>query len=194
MRFPITNDGTDWMYAQSPAQNLSVANNQAQFFMKHALSIIRCRVVKGHYVGDGKVTTVGVSSPGLAHSCTMDLLAGSVTDLVGADTEIAAKNVGYLGDEPLVVELWAVPTNIRATLAFRIVSDGDVYLASSSDLTVQAGGVYNYTITVNSQTVEISNVSIEEWNTKPSESLTPDVPQMISRLQGDRLDAYSCRV
>lgn len=172
---PITNDGTDYMYADAPAENLSVSNSRASFRMKHAMTVIRCRIVKGDYPRDGKITTVGVTSDGLATSAKMDLPNATIIEHQGVGTEIQAKNIGNMSSTPLETALWGIATNTTGVLNFRVVADGDVYLASTPELTLQPGVIYTYTITVNALSMTVSKASIEHWDYIPAESLTPDV-------------------
>ena len=47
MKVPITNDGTDWMYSTRPVTDISVASPVAHFEMTHAMTIVRCELVRG---------------------------------------------------------------------------------------------------------------------------------------------------
>ena len=164
LKVPIVNDGTDWMYTTYPATNVSVSNPVAQLQLSHAMAIIRCTLVKGAYTAAGGVTTVAVTSDALATGATMDLAQAKVSDFTGIGAEIAAKKVGNLGSEPLVVDLWAVPTGESAELHFSIVADGDRYLVSAPALTPEGGHVYNYTFTMSTVGMEVSAVRITDWS------------------------------
>ena len=164
LKIPIVNDGTDWMYTEHPATNVSASNPVAQLQLSHAMAIIRCTLVKGDYTAPGSVTTVAVTSDALAIGATMDLVQAKVSDYTGVGSEIAAKKVGTLGDDPLVVDLWAVPTGESAALNFSIVADGNRYLVSAPALTPEGGHVYNYTFTISTVGVEVSAVRITDWS------------------------------
>ena len=164
LKIPIVNDGTDWMYTAHPATNVSASNPVAQVQLSHAMAIIRCTLIKGAYTAAGEVTTVAVTSDALATGATMDLAQAKVSDYTGVGLEIAAKEVGTLGDDPLVVDLWAVPTGESAALNFSIVADGNRYLVSAPALTPEGGHVYNYTFTISTVGVEVSAVRITDWS------------------------------
>ena len=151
LKVPIKNDGTDWMYAL-PVTNLSASNNLAQFEMKHAMSLIRCKVVRGSYTGTGLETTVRIASNTLASKANMDLSLATVTDYEGIGEDIVAYNMGTLGNEPLVAELWAIPTGSSGVVSIWVEVDGNQFISTTPELTPVAGNVYNYTITINEPT------------------------------------------
>lgn len=151
LKVPIKNDGTDWMYAL-PVTNLSASNNLAQLEMKHALALIRCKVVRGSYTGTGLETTVRIASNTLASKANMDLSLASVTDHEGIGEDIVAYNVGTLGNEPLVAELWAIPTGASGVVSIWVEVDGNQFITTTPELIPVAGNVYNYTITINEPT------------------------------------------
>lgn len=163
LKIPITNDGTDWMYSSAPATNLSAGNPIAQFEMVHAMTIIRCKIVRGNYSGAGVVTTVGVESDGLAKGGNIDLSSASVTDHIGAGEAIEVKKPGTVGNDPLVVDLWGVPNGLSSELSFRIVVDKHVYRATAPQMILEAGVVNNFTITLNIQAMSVSTVSVTDW-------------------------------
>ena len=151
LKVPIRNHGTDWMYAL-PVSNLFASNNLAQFEMRHAMSLIRCKVLRGSYTGKGLRTSVCVTSNTLATKAIMDLSLASVTDHEGIGEKIIASNVGTLGEEPLVAELWAIPTGASGILSLWVWVDGKRFVSTTPELTPVAGNVYNYTITINEPT------------------------------------------
>lgn len=165
LKVPITNDGTDWMYGE-PETGLSAENNLARFEMTHAMCIVRCKIVKGDVVGTGHITTVGVTSEGLAQTAAMDLATAKVTDFAGINTEIATYDIGYLSDTPINTDLWCIPTGTAASLNIRVVVDGNVYRAPIPPLTMEGGYVYQYAVTVNSHSLTVSGVSIQPWSSE----------------------------
>ena len=163
LKVPIRNDGTDWMYSRQPATNLSVENPIAQFEMAHAMALIRCRILRGNYGGSCNISTAALSSASLAMEANMDLVAGNVTDFRGTGEEIAFKDVGTLAEDPMVIEFWAIPTTVEDELSFRLVVDGFQYKVSTSTILVEAGAVYNYSITIEEKLLVISSATVEEW-------------------------------
>lgn len=174
LKVPITNDGTDWMFG-SPVANLSTENNVARFEMSHALCIIRVKILKGDFAGAGSISTVGVNGEHLAPQAVMDLEVAQVTDFVDLNSEITAHEVGTLGVDPVVVELWGIPTGAVGTLSFKVVVDGSVYRASINDLGLEGGYVYQYAITVNSEALAVNAVSVQHWDNQPSGNVASGV-------------------
>lgn len=183
LRVPITNDGTDWLYASEPATNLSATNPVAQFEMVHAMSIIRCRIVKGDYIAAGQVTTVGCMGAGLASAGVIDLSLGKLTDFEGDGAEIVQKNLGAIGTEGCLAELWTVPTGVTGTIAFRVVVDGTAYRVVSEELSVSPGMIYNFSMTLSNERLELSSVSYEEWGSSPDLGLDPGLADLWSEAR-----------
>lgn len=169
MLIPITNDETDWMYSKQPVTNLTVAQPVAQFELVHAMSIIRCRFVKGDYYPAGVITTVGCTSNGLAKAGTIHLQSGTVSDYVSKGDEIVKKAVGTVGEDGLTVDLWAVPTGETSMIQFRVIVDGTLYHVTSENLTIEPGMIYNFSMVLNNETLSIANVSYENWSEAPEE-------------------------
>lgn len=126
----ITNDGTDWMYTAIPATNLSNKNNVARFHMFHALSIIRCKVVKGDYDGAGTFQTLSVKGEALASAGVLDLQAGEFTEYKGLNTFISQSVNQTISEVPLEVDTWALSTDEQGTVLFQLVIDGKAFLVN----------------------------------------------------------------
>ena len=60
--------------------------------------------------------------------------------------------MGTLGNEPLVAELWAIPTGASGVVSIWVEVDGNQFISTTPELTPVAGNVYNYTITINEPT------------------------------------------
>ena len=163
LKIPITNDGTDWMYATEAANDLSSTNNVAQFTMAHAMTLIKCKVVKGNYFDNGEISSVSVSGPGLGSNGFMDLSQAKVTDVTDAGAEIVTSVTGQMGSEPFEQTIWAVPSGVFGALKFKVTVDGTPYVASSIECELLSGQVYVYTLTVNSQGLDVSSVSVKDW-------------------------------
>lgn len=144
---PITNDGTDWMYA-TPVSGLSYSQPFARFELQHAMAVVRVKVVKGGYTGAGIETTVRIASGTLATKVNMDIVHGTVTDIEGNGEGIVAYNIGTLSEDPLVAELWGIPTGATYAISIWVVVDGNRFSAVTPELTPVAGTVYSFTITL----------------------------------------------
>lgn len=187
LKIPISNDGTDWMFSTESAFNLSSTNNVAQFTMAHAMTLIRCKVVKGNYVDTGLVTALSVSGSGLGTNGFMDLSQAKVTDITGAGTEIVENVTGQLGPDPFSGLLWAVPTGEIGALSFKVTVDGNPYVASSNACEILSGKIYDYTLTVNSKGLDVSMVSVKNWSDSDqgvSEPLFTDVWEPWRQVDG----------
>ena len=175
LKVPITNDGTDWMYGSAPEANLSAANSQAQFSLNHAMAIIRCRLVKGDYYDPGTITSIGLQSVALATGAIMDLESASLTDFEEVGSLMTVSDVGVLGDTPLSVEWWAVPTETVGSVRFRVEADGNVYTAETSAVELVSGKVYQYVLSVHSNTLEVSTVSVQPWSSFDQGTSSPSI-------------------
>ena len=160
---PITNDGTDWMYTATPATNLSNQSPTAQLNLVHAMTIIRCVVKKGPYNGSGVVQTAGVQGAGLATGASLNLLDSELTALSGVGACIQKEAVGTLGAEPIVVDLWAVPTGVSGPLFFELKVDDRTYRLQTPEVNPAAGSVYTYSLTVEGEELALSAAEVSEW-------------------------------
>ena len=77
---------TDWMWA-APVSKLNNKNSYAKIDLSHALTVIRLNFIKGSYTGIGNVTSVSVSSDGMATSALLNATDGSLSSINGAGTE-----------------------------------------------------------------------------------------------------------
>ena len=160
---PISNDGTDWMYNQTPSTNLSNLNNTAQFTMRHACVIIRCSIHLGTYVGVGLVNSVKVQCDGFATGAVMDLTVPEVKNLTGTGSAIINTINQTMSGTDIVTDFWAIPTGSPATVTFTVDVDGSTYVATKADFTAVAGAVYPFELTMNAVEAEVSLSSIDPW-------------------------------
>lgn len=167
----ITNDGTDWMYSSAPALDISNKNPVARFEMVHAMTIIRCKISRGQYDGTGEVRSVSVIGSTLASGASLNLENPSQSTLSGVNAEIKAMDVGTLQDEPLIVDLWGVPVQTGSELTFSLRIDDLFFQVKTPTVNPAPGTVYNYAITVDARSLQLSSVVISDWMEKAESGL-----------------------
>ena len=167
----ITNDGTDWMYSSAPALDISNKNPVARFEMVHAMTIIRCKINRGQYDGTGDVRSVSVKGSTLASGASLNLEDPSQSTLSGVNAEIKAMDVGTLQDEPIIVDLWGVPAQTGSELTFSLRIDDLFFQVKTPTVNPVPGTVYNYAITVDARSLQISSVVVSDWMEKAEAGL-----------------------
>lgn len=167
----ITNDGTDWMYSSAPALDISNKNPVARFEMVHAMTIVRCKISRGQYDGTGEVRAVSVKGSTLASGATLNLENPSQSMLSGVNVEIKAMDVGTLQDEPLRVDLWCVPAQTGSELTFSLRIDDLFFQVKTPTVNPAPGTVYNYAMTVDAHSLQVSNVTVSDWQEKAEAGL-----------------------
>lgn len=157
------NDGTDWMYTSTPATNLSIKNPVAQLEMVHAMTIIRCHLQKGNYEGSGVVHGVSVAGSGLAHGAQLDLQSGTFPKYFHVGAEIGKELSSSIGSGTVTEDLWAFPLVVECALNFKIHVDERTLVAQSEPMTLSAGLVYDFTLTVDGASIQLSEVTVSDW-------------------------------
>lgn len=172
---PITNDGTDWMYNESPATGLSNQHNVAQFRMLHAMTIVRCKLVKGNYDGSGVVRKLTVQSEALATEALLDLKTPAVYGHTGVGVELCHTDLGSLGSEALVDDFWAIPVGSAKSLRFSFLIDGKSFDWVVPSFDPVAGAVYQYTFSVDLQGLTLQTVRLCAWGEETDRPLGPEI-------------------
>lgn len=160
----MKNDGTDWMYSARPVTNLSNKNNHAQFNMAHALTIIRCKLVKGLYDGSGVVQSLNLRGASLSSSAVFNLETSTFSDFSEFSENSSLSDIGVLSAEPIEVEFWAIPNGMESELSFQLVVDGFLFRVKTPSFTPVSGTINHFTFTVNSKSVDLSHVQVTDWN------------------------------
>lgn len=171
---PISNDGTDWMYTAEPPTNLTNKNNVARFHLCHAMTIIRCKVVKGDYQGDCDVASVSVKSPALALEGSINLRQSGLEGFKAVNAPIGTYGLGLVGAEPLALDFWAVPVGVDGALSFEVVADEHTFIVNSPVMRPQSGLVYNFTLTLNCNRLDLSEVVVKPWSEKAEDSVVSE--------------------
>ena len=191
-QIPISNETeTDYMYS-APAENISIANKTASFQMSHVMSVIRVSVVKGNYTGVGSIETLQVKGNTAATSAKLNVLTQELTDITGAGTAIS-KTGSWTFTSIGTQDLWAVPAETTSPLQFTVGVDGNNLLATSETLELLPGKIYTYTLTINSNELKISKVTVTDWDIIPKDNLTPE-PALTWATAPDGVYAVSADV
>lgn len=167
----MDNEVVDWMYA-TKISNLSNDNSHAQIKLNHALAKLKVSLVKGNFVGTGKVTNISLTSGSAAMGATLNAKTGKLSNLTSTGTKLNYSINETLGDEPVELNLLFVPTNQTATVKIDVVVDNRHYTATADGtITSESGQSYNYTLIQNSTKVEISQVTVMPWTDNPQGTL-----------------------
>ena len=164
---------TDYLYA-TPVTGISETKANADVVMNHVLTNINLSFVDGTYAGVGNITSVSVSGDGIATGGTFNaaqetpgFVADSYTGVGDAITNTTATTLGGNAIDIMVVSNDAEkPITIAATI------DGVEYTATTTAVELAKGNSYQYTLTLNSTFMSVSNVSVTPWNNVVKDNLT----------------------
>ncbi len=161
---PITNDGTDWMYS-APVENLDFQNATAPFSLQHAMSIIRIKIERVNASDYGTISKVTIDGNSWATGATLNLKESIIGAYTGENSQLVKTDVGELGASALTYDHWVVPTGNTSDLTFKVTMDGKTYKSSLPNVTLVAGKVYNYKLTVsNTAGLSINEVTMTDWD------------------------------
>ena len=183
-QIPVVAGETDYMYA-TPVESINDTKHEAKVTMQHALAAIRLKIVRGTYYGTGEISSVSVQGDGIANTGILNAINGELSSVEGAGTAIVNDNTFTLSTIAQVKDFIFIP--VSGTLAipsFFVTVDGKQYEASASALTFERGIVYEYTLTVNSKEMTLSDVTIGDWGYNQSGNPVIDCGYKIT-LAGD---------
>ena len=162
---------TDYLYAE-PVANVSEKNANVPVTMKHMLANVKIAINKGTYVGTGNISKIAIQSDGFATTGTFNAAqeTPAYTATTGAGTAIESTAATTLGGN--ATDIMVVPTGVAKPITFTATIDDVDYTVTSSDVTLQNGNSYEYTLSLNSTFMSVATVSIKEWTGVPKESLT----------------------
>ena len=164
---------TDYLYA-TPVTGICETKANAQVAMNHVLTNINLSFADGTYAGVGNITSVSVSGDGIATGGTFNaaqetpaFVADSYSGVGDAITNTTATTLGGNAIDIMVVSNDAnKPITITATI------DDVEYTATTSAVELAKGNSYQYTLTLNSTFMSVSNVTVTLWNTVNKGELT----------------------
>lgn len=162
-QIPVVAGETDYMYA-TPVENINETKYEAKVTMQHALAAIRLKIVRGTYYGTGEISSVSVQGEGIANTGMLNAINGELSSINGVGTAIVNDNTFTLSTTAQLKDFIFIPVSgTSATPSFFVTVDGKQYEASASALTFERGIVYEYTLTINSKEMTLSDVTIGDW-------------------------------
>ena len=171
----LAGDGVeDWMYATEVTE-LSSDNSHAQIKLNHALAKLKISLVKGNFVGEGKVSTIALTSTTAATGATLNARTGQLSNIKSAGTKLVYPVNQNLSDVPVEVDMLFVPTQQEANIKIDVTVDNKHYTATSTtSVTTTSGQSYSYTLVQNNVKLEISRVTVTPWHDNPQGTLETD--------------------
>ena len=162
---------TDFLYA-TPVQNVNESNASVAVTMNHMLSNIKVSIARGTYVGTGNISNISVKSDGFATGGTFNAAqeTPAFSSVTGTGDEISRNVTATLGGT--ATDIMVVPTGTSKAVTFTATIDDVDYTVTSSDVELEEGNSYEYTLSLNSTFMSIASVAVNPWTTVPKESLT----------------------
>ena len=163
---------TDYLYA-TPVENVNENNASIDINMNHMLTNVNVKIVGNNYAGEGNISAIAIQSDGFATAGTFNAAqtTPAFTAFTGQGDDIE-RHVTTTLDAATGTDIMVVPTGQTAPITFKVIVDGTIYTATSSVLTLVMGSSYQYTLTLNSVYMSISDVTVTEWNPIQKENLT----------------------
>ena len=159
---PVTTVGqTDYLYAKQ--ENLSSAATSATFPMNHGLAVVSLKVVRGSYPGVGLLSKAEVRGPGICTAGKLNAKTGELHSFVGKADPVAVASDVTINSEGDIVDLIVVPNGETGAFRITLTIDGVEYITATSEIKLEAGCRYHYTVTANERQVVLSAVSIGDW-------------------------------
>lgn len=153
---------TDYMYAGNTIQ-VNAENRQATLEMEHALSVITLTIKKGTYTGAGNISKVGLRGSGIAKAAKLNGKTGELADITGAD-EMLCQDVTMTMDESgQAVHTLFVPNPVTSNVKISLWVDGNEYYVITPGTLFDQGYRYEYTLTVDEGSLDISAVHVGDW-------------------------------
>ena len=162
---------TDYLYAE-PVANVSEKNANVPVTMKHMLANVKIAINKGTYVGTGNISKIAIQSDGFATGGTFNAaqLTPAFTAVTGTGEAITQTVNTTLGGT--ATNIMVVPTGTSKALTFTATIDDVDYTVTSSDVELEEGNSYEYTLSLNSTFMSIASVAVKNWTPVTKESLT----------------------
>lgn len=156
---------TDYMYG-TPVPDLNNKNAEADIELNHALAAVRLSIAKGSFSGKGEITNVWVNGEAIATNAKMNSLTGALSGFSGMDTRVGPAFTKFtLSTTPEVKDFIIIPTGESKAMTITIEIDGFEIEAQTTPADFAEGTITNYTVTVNSQKLQVTNVSVKPWGT-----------------------------
>ena len=162
---------TDYLYA-TPVQNVNESNASVAVTMNHMLSNIKVSIARGTYVGTGNITKISVESDGFATGGTFNAAQATpaFSSVTGTGDEISRNVTATLGGT--ATDIMVVPTGTSKAVTFTATIDDVDYTVTSSDVELEEGNSYEYTLSLNSTFMSVASVAVNPWTSVPKGNLT----------------------
>ena len=170
---------TDYLYA-TPVQNVNESNASVAVTMNHMLSNIKVSIARGTYVGTGNISNITIQSDGLATGGTFNAAQATpaFSSVTGTGDEISHNVITTLGGT--ATDIMVVPTGTSKAITFTATIDDVDYTVTSTDVELEEGNSYEYTLSLNSTFMSVASVAVNPWTNVPKESLTLEKVQANS--------------
>ena len=177
----------DWMWG-TPVSGLDNKNTSATIIMNHALAAVRLNIIKGSFAGTGNIDYVSIKSSGAASSAVMDATTGTLTNITDAGYSFESTDEFTLIEGGTNVDFIVVPAGTEAPLDICVLVNGAEMVATTTGVTLEAGKIYEYTVTVGVEALQLSKLNVKEWVEEQMQEqlLAPSVP--IVEITGTTTD------
>ena len=152
----------DWMWG-TPVSGLDNKNTSATITMNHALAAIRLNFIKGSFAGTGNIDYVSIESSGAASSAVMNATNGELTDIKGAGYIFESTDEFTLSEGGTNVDFIVVPAGTEAPMDICVLVNGAEMVATTAGMTLEAGKIYEYTISVGVEALQFNKINVTEW-------------------------------
>lgn len=152
----------DWMWG-TPVSGLDNKNTSATINMSHALAAVRLNIIKGNFAGTGNIDYVSVKSNGAASSAVMNATTGELYDIKGAGYTFESTEEFILSESGTKVDFIVVPAGTEAPLDICVLVNGAEMIASTEGIMLEAGKIYEYTVSVGVDALQLNKLNITEW-------------------------------
>lgn len=152
----------DWMWG-TPVSGLDNKNTSATITMNHALAAVRLNIIKGSFAGTGNINYVSIESSGAASSAVMNATNGELTDIKGAGYIFESTDEFTLSEGGTKVDFIVVPAGTEAPLDICVLVNGAEMVATTASMTLEAGKIYEYTVSVGVEALQLNKLNVTEW-------------------------------
>ena len=175
-------DQTDWLYA-TPVSGIDEEHPTAEVVMNHALANINISVVKDDYVGEGKISSISVTSKGIAPKGTFNVVQAvpGYTSFENEGKTITRTVNAVMEGTP--TDIMVVPTGLSGSITFSIIIDNVEYAVATPVLTLEMGNNYQYTLTLKSTFLSVTSFTVQTWNPVPKDNLALGKPLKWNKLK-----------
>jgi len=181
---------TDYLYA-TPVQNVNESNASVAVTMNHMLSNIKVSIARGTYVGTGNITKISVESDGFATGGTFNAAQEipAFSSVTGTGDEIFRNVTTTLGGT--ATDIMVVPTGTSKAVTFTATIDDVDYTVTSTDVELEEGNSYEYTLSLNSTFMSVASVAVNPWTSVPKGNLTLEKAPLKINTTGKTNGVYA---